>query len=235
MATPHNQASLGEIAKVVLMPGDPLRAKYIADHYLENVKQFNSTRNMFGYTGYYKGKKVSVMGSGMGIPSISIYATELYQEYGVETIIRVGTCGGLRADVHIRDIVIALGACSDSNFMHTFKLPGHFSAIASYDLLEKAVSIAKEKGYTYHVGNILSSDLFYHFDSDYVEKWSSMGVYGVEMEAYGLYALAAKFNKKALCISSVSDSLVSKEEISADERQTSLNEMIILSLEVASC
>lgn len=233
MATPHNEASIGEIASTVLMPGDPLRAKYIADHYLEDVVCFNNVRNMFGYTGYYKGKRISVMGSGMGIPSIAIYSYELFTQYGVESIIRVGSIGGMRKDVHVRDVIIAQGACTDSNFISQYKLPGTFSAISSYDLLEKAVNQAKAMNLNYHVGNILSTDMFYHADGDYVEKWAGMGVLAVEMEAYGLFAQAAHLNKKALVICTVSDSLVSNEAMSSEEREKSLNEMIELALEIA--
>lgn len=233
MATPHNEAKKGDIASTVLMPGDPLRAKYIAEKYLEDVVCFNDVRNMFGYTGYYKGKRISVMGSGMGIPSISIYSYELYTEYDVEAIIRVGSIGGLRKDVYVKDVVIAQGACTDSNFVYQYKLPGTYSAISSYELLEKAVSKAKEMKLNYHVGNILSSDIFYHADKDYVEKWAGMGCLGVEMEAYGLFAQAAYLNKKALAICTVSDSLVYEDAMSSEEREKSLNDMIELALEIA--
>ena len=233
MATPHNEAKKGEIASTVLMPGDPLRAKYIADKYLEDVVCFNDVRNMYGYTGYYKGKRISVMGSGMGIPSLAIYSYELYTQYDVESIIRVGSIGGMRKDVHVRDVIIAQGACTDSNFISQYKLPGTFSAISSYELLEKAVNQAKAMNLNYHVGNILSTDMFYHADADYVEKWAGMGCLAVEMEAYGLFAQAAYLNKKALAICTVSDSLVFNEAMSSDEREKSLNEMIELALEIA--
>ena len=233
MATPHNEAKKGEIASTVLMPGDPLRAKYIADKYLEDVVCFNDVRNMYGYTGYYKGKRISVMGSGMGIPSLAIYSYELYTQYDVESIIRVGSIGGMRKDVHVRDVIIAQGACTDSNFISQYKLPGTFSAISSYELLEKAVNQAKAMNLKYHVGNILSTDMFYHADADYVEKWAGMGCLAVEMEAYGLFAQAAYLNKKALAICTVSDSLVFNEAMSSDEREKSLNEMIELALEIA--
>ena len=176
MSTPHNQAQMGEIAETVLMPGDPLRAKFLAETYLEDVKVFNTVRNMLGYTGYYHGKKVSIMGSGMGMPSIGIYAYELYNFYDVKKIIRIGSCGAIQKDVHLRDIVIAQGACTDSRFAHQFELPGTFSAISSYALLEKAVEKAKEKNLTYHVGNIVSSDIFYHADKDSAKQ---MGVNGM--------------------------------------------------------
>ena len=233
MGTPHNEAKLGDIASTVLMPGDPLRAKYIADKYLEDVVCFNDVRNMFGYTGYYNGKRLSVMGSGMGIPSLSIYAYELYTMYDVESIIRVGSIGGMREDVHLKDVVIAQGACTDSNFVAQYKLPGTFSAISNFELLEKAVNQAKKMNLNYHVGNILSTDIFYHADKDYVEKWAGMGCLGVEMEAFGLFTLAASLNKKALAICTVSDSLVFNEAMSADDREKSLNDMIELALEIA--
>ena len=156
MSTPHNEASAGEIAKTVLMPGDPLRAKFLADTYLTDVKQFNSVRNMLGYTGIYKGKKVSIMGSGMGIPSMGIYSYELFSQYGVETIIRIGSCGSLRKNVCLRDIIIVQGCCTDSNFAHQYELPGTYSAISDFDLLEKAVKKVRQLNVNYHVGNFLS-------------------------------------------------------------------------------
>lgn len=233
MSTPHNNAKVGEIAKTVLMPGDPLRAKYLADTYLEDVHQFNAVRNMFGYTGLYKGKKVSIMGSGMGMPSIGIYCHELYNQYGVESIIRIGSCGAIRENVHLRDIIIAQGACTDSRFAHQYELPGTFSAISTYDLLEKAVEKAKEKNVSYHVGNIISSDVFYHADEGSAQKWASMGCLGVEMESYALFATAAYFNKKALTLLTVSDSLVTHEETTAEEREKTFTAMMEIALEIA--
>ncbi len=233
MSTPHNQAQMGEIAETVLMPGDPLRAKFLAETYLEDVKVFNTVRNMLGYTGYYHGKKVSIMGSGMGMPSIGIYAYELYNFYDVKKIIRIGSCGAIQKDVHLRDIVIAQGACTDSRFAHQFELPGTFSAISSYALLEKAVEKAKEKNLTYHVGNIVSSDIFYHADKDSANKWASMGCLGVEMESYALFALASNQGKEALTLLTVSDSLVSNEAISADEREKTFTDMMEIALEIA--
>ena len=233
MSTPHNQAQMGEIAETVLMPGDPLRAKFLAETYLEDVKLFNTVRNMLGYTGYYHGKKVSIMGSGMGMPSIGIYAYELYNFYDVKKIIRIGSCGAIQKDVHLRDIVIAQGACTDSRFAHQFELPGTFSAISSYALLEKAVEKAKEKNLTYHVGNIVSSDIFYHADKDSANKWASMGYLGVEMESYALFALASNQGKEALTLLTVSDSLVSNEAISADEREKTFTDMMEIALEIA--
>lgn len=233
MSTPHNQASTGEIAKTVLMPGDPLRAKFLAETYLQNVKQFNSVRNMFGYTGTYKGKEVSIMGSGMGMPSIGIYSYELFSQYGVENIIRIGSCGSFKKEVHLRDVILVQGCCTDSNFAHQYELPGTYSAISDYSLLEKAVNIAKEKDINYHVGNILSSDIFYHANQGTVEKWASMGCLGVEMESYALFATAAYLNKKALTLLTVSDSLVSNEKTSADEREKTFTAMMEIALEIA--
>lgn len=233
MSTPHNQAERGEIAKTVLMPGDPLRAKYLAEHYLENVKQFNATRNMLGYTGLYKGKEVSIMGSGMGMPSIGIYSNELYQFYGVETIIRIGSCGAIQENVHVRDIVIAQGACTDSAWAHQYELPGTFSAISSFDLLEKAVNKAREKNVTFHVGNVVASDLFYHADKDSDKKWASMGCLGLEMESYALFATAAYLKKKALTLLTVSDSMITHEETTAQEREKTFTAMMEIALEIA--
>jgi len=233
MSTPHNQAQIGEIAKTVLMPGDPLRARFLAETYLEDVHQFNGVRNMLGYTGSYKGKKVSIMGSGMGMPSIGIYSHELFCHYGVESIIRIGSCGSIHKDVHLRDIIIVQGACTDSNFAHQFQLPGTFSAISTYDLLEAAVSKAKEKNVSYFVGNIVSSDIFYHADENSEEKWASMGCLGVEMESYALFATAAYHGKKALTLLTVSDSLITKEEASAMERERTFTTMMEIALEIA--
>lgn len=232
MATPHNQAKMGEIAKTVLMPGDPLRAKFLAMTYLQNVKQFNNVRNMFGYTGTYQGKEVSIMGSGMGMPSIGIYSYELYSQYGVENIIRIGSCGSFKENIHLRDIIIVQGCCTDSNFAHQYELPGTYSAISDYGLLEKAVNLAKEKSVNYHVGNILSSDIFYHADKGTVEKWASIGCLGVEMESYALFATAAYLNKKALTLLTVSDSLVANEETTAQERERTFTAMMEIALEI---
>ncbi|WP_195599141.1 purine-nucleoside phosphorylase [Longibaculum muris] len=233
MSTPHNQAQVGEIAQTVLMPGDPLRAKFLAETYLEDVHQFNAVRNMLGYTGTYKGKKVSIMGSGMGQPSIGIYSHELFSQYGVEAIIRIGSCGALIENVHLRDVIIAQGACTDSNFAHQFELPGTYSAISSYDLLEKAVTHAKEKNVNYHVGNIIASDIFYHFDQGTTQKWASMGCLGVEMESYALFATAARLGKKALTLLTVSDSLVTDEQTTPEEREKTFTAMMEIALEIA--
>ena len=197
MSTPHNSAKMGDFAETVLLPGDPLRAKFIADNFLTDVVQVNTVRNMFGYTGYYKGKKVSVMGSGMGMPSIGIYCYELYAFYGVKTIIRVGSCGAYVPECKLFDIIIAQGACTNSNWSHQYGLPGTYSAIADFETLKKAYDVCQEKGYRAHVGNILSSDIFYNDQPEVWKKWAKMGCLGVEMESYALYATAASLGKKA--------------------------------------
>ena len=232
MGTPHNNAEKGDIAKRVLMPGDPLRAKYIADNFLEDVVCFNTVRNMFGYTGTYKGQKVSVMGGGMGIPSTAIYTYELFNMYDVDEIIRIGTTGALPDEIHAKDIIIAMGACTDSNYAHTFHLPGTYAPIASFDLLEKAVAAARKLDIPVHVGNVLSSDVFYVEDQTENDKWRDMGVLGLEMESTALYMNAAKAKKKALCILTVSDHVYRHEDLTPEERQTSLNDMIKIALEI---
>ncbi len=233
MATPHNAAKEGEIAKTVLMPGDPLRAKYIAETYLEDVVCFNTVRNMFGYTGTYNGKRISVMGGGMGIPSIAIYSYELYSFYGVENIIRIGSAGGFQDDIKLRDIVIGMGACTDSNFVSQYGLPGHFAPTASYELLSKAVEVAKEKNINTKVGNVLSSDVFYNANKNANDLWKGMGVLCVEMEAAGLYMNAAKLGKKALAILTISDHLYTGEALDAESRQNTFNDMMLIALEMA--
>lgn len=229
--TPHNQAKVGEIASTVIMSGDPLRAKFIAENYLEDAKCFNEVRGMLGYTGYYKGKKVSAMGHGMGMPSIGIYTYELYNFYGVENIIRVGSAGGLRNDVKLRDIVIAMGACTNSNYAQQFGLPGTFAPIASYSLLEKAVQKAREMNLGIKVGNILTSDVFYE-DIPTQKEWVKMGVLAVEMEAAALYMNAARAGKNALCICTISDLPFTGEACTSEERQTTFTQMIELALEI---
>lgn len=232
MTTPHNEALDNQIAKTVLMPGDPLRAKFIAENFLDDVKQFNGIRNMFGYTGTYKGKKVSVMGSGMGMPSMGIYSYELFSFYHVDQIIRVGSAGALRPEVKIRDLILVQGACTDSNYAYQFDLPGTYSAISSFQLLANAVNLARKRSYSYHVGNILSSDLFYSHHN-YNKEWAAMGCLAVEMESYALFANAAALGKKALTILTVSDSLVTKEVTTAEEREKTFTQMIELALEIA--
>ena len=221
------------------MPGDPLRSKYIAENFLENAKLVNNVRGVQGYTGYYKGVKVSVMASGMGIPSIGIYSYELYNAYGVRNIMRIGSAGSINPDIHVRDIVIAQGACTDSNFWHQYHVDGHFAPIASYEMLRKAVASCEEIGATYHVGNVLSTDNFYNDDEGMpevlqtVNAWRKFGVMACEMEAAGLYMQAARWNKNALCICTVSDHMLTGEALPAEERQTSFREMMQVALETA--
>ncbi len=230
--TPHISAKKGDFAKTVLMPGDPLRAKFIAENYLENAVLVNNVRGIQGYTGYYKGKKVSVMASGMGQPSMAIYSYELFNFYDVDSIIRIGSCGGFSKDLHVRDIVVAMGASTNGNFASQYNLNGTFSAIADFSLLKKAVEVLDEKGFNYKVGNILSSDVFYD-ESNSSIKFAKMGVLGVEMEAYALYCNALRANKKALAICTVSDSFIYPEEnISAEERQNSFTQMMEVALEL---
>lgn len=233
MSTPHNSAKMGDFAETVLLPGDPLRAKFIAENFLTDVVQVNGVRNMLGYTGYYKGKRVSVMGSGMGMPSIGIYCYELYAFYGVKTIIRVGSCGAYVPECKLFDIIIAQGACTNSNWAHQYGLPGVYSAIGDFETLKKAYDVCKERNYPVHVGNILSSDIFYNDQPEVWQKWAKMGCLGVEMESYALYCTAAALGKKALCILTVSDSFISKEETTAEQRQTSFKQMMEVALEVA--
>lgn len=231
--TPHNGAHLGDIAKTVLMPGDPLRARYIADNYLEDVNCFNTVRNMLGYTGTYQGQPVSVMGGGMGMPSIGIYSHELYEFYGVESIIRVGSAGGVAEGIQVRDVVAGMGACTDSNYAAMYNLPGTFAPIASFDLLERAVAAGRAQGVEIKVGNILSSDHFYLDDPTSTVRWQKMGVLAVEMEAAALYMNAARLGKKALCLLTVSDLPLTGESLPADERQTSFTQMMEIALSLA--
>lgn len=229
----HIGAKSGDIADTVLLPGDPLRAKFIAETYLSNVVCYNEVRGMLGFTGTYKDKQISVQGSGMGIPSFSIYANELIQEYQVKNLIRVGTCGGMQEHVHVRDVILAQGACTDSSMnRHIFK--GYdFSPIASFDLLKAAYERGVEKGLKLHVGNIFCSDSFYRDDTSVTGLLMKYGVLGVEMETTALYTLAAKFGVNALTILTVSDHLLTGEETTAEERQTTFNEMMEVALETA--
>lgn len=231
--TPHNQAKKGDIAKTVLMPGDPLRAKFIAETYLENPRCFNTVRNMLGYTGTFEGRELSVMGSGMGMPSIGIYSYELYHFYDVDAIIRVGSAGGIAEKVKLRDIVIGMGACTDSNYAAQYRLPGTFAPTADFGLLEKAVSFARAQGVPFHVGNLLSSDLFYGDYAESAQDWKKMGVLAVEMEAAALYMNAARCGKKALAIATVSDLPLTGEATSAEERQTTFTQMMEIALRLA--
>ena len=232
MGTPHNGAEKGDIAKRVLMPGDPLRAKYIAEHFLENAACFNAVRNMFGYTGTYKGQKISVMGGGMGMPSVGIYTYELYHEYDVEEIIRIGSAGAIQDDVNLRDVVIAMGTCTDSNYAAQYNLPGTFAPIADYGLLENAVNTVREKKLAVRVGNVLTSDVFYNDDPTVNDRWRRMGVMAVEMEAAALYMNAARAGKKALCMLTISDHLYKNEKLSAEERQLGFDQMIEIALDM---
>jgi len=230
--TPHIEAKKGEIAKTVLMPGDPLRAKFIAENFLEDAKLFNSVRGMLGFTGNYKGKPVSVMGSGMGIPSMGIYSYELFNFYDVENIIRIGTAGAMQPHVKVRDIVIAQGACTNSAFAEQYGLSGHFAPLADYGLLERCVQKARESSAVFHVGNVLTSDMFYGDNNkEASEKWCKLGVLCVEMEAAGLYMNAARAGKKALAIFTMSDSLVTGEATSSAERQSAFTDMMKIALE----
>lgn len=231
--TPHNSAVAGQIAKTVLMPGDPLRAKLVADTYLEDVVQFNGVRNMLGFTGSYQGVPVSVMGSGMGMPSIGIYSYELYNFYNVDNIIRIGTAGGLASDVQLRDLVIAQGACTDSNYARQYQMPGTLAPIASWNLLSKAAASADKLGYAARVGNVLSSDVFYSADATASARWASMGVLAVEMESAALYLNAMYAKKQALCILTVSDLPLTGASLSADERQNSFTQMMEIALNTA--
>ena len=233
MATPHNKAEKGAFAKTVLMPGDPLRAKFIAETFLENPVLVNNVRGIQGYTGTYQGVPVSVMASGMGIPSMGIYSYELFHFYDVDNIIRIGSAGGLSPDLKLRDIVIGQGACTDSNYVSQFGLTGTFAPIGSFELLEKAVNRGRNMGLRMQVGNLLSSDIFYHANPNYNDAWREMGVLAVEMEAAGLYMNAAKAGKRALAICTISDHLLTGESLSADDRQTSFTQMMELALGLA--
>ena len=232
MATPHIAAEKGDFAKTVLMPGDPLRAKFIAENFLTEARLVNNVRGIQGYTGKYCGKEISVMASGMGMPSISIYAYELYNFFDVENIIRVGTAGGMNKKVKIRDIVLGQGACTDSNFALQFNLNGNLCPIADFGLLKGAYEIAEKMGLEAHVGNLYSTDVFYNDDSTTTEKWARLGVLAVEMEAAALYMTASRFGKKALAICTVSDHLITGESTSAEERQTTFTDMMKLALEL---
>lgn len=231
--TPHITAKYGDFAETVLMPGDPLRAKFIAENFLQDAVLVNNVRGVNGYTGYYKGKRVSVMASGMGQPSIGIYSYELFNFYGVKNIIRVGSCGAFDKDLHARDIVIAMGACTNGNYAMQYGLPGTFCPIADFGLVRKAVDACEKANVKYKVGNIFSSDIFYNeLGADM--KWANMGVLGVEMESAALYCNAARAGKKALCICTVSDSFVYPEEnTTAEERQNSFTKMMEIALEIA--
>ena len=231
--TAHNNAKANDFAKTVLMPGDPLRAKYIAETYLENPRQVTAVRNMFGYTGTYKGKEISVMGGGMGMPSIGIYSYELFNFYGVDQIIRIGSAGALQDHIKVMDVVIGMGACTDSNYAYQYGLPGTFAPIADYELMNKAIETAKRQGTNVVVGNVVSSDVFYNADPSVNDRWRSMGVLAVEMEAAALYMNAAKAKKKALCMLTISDHIYTGEALCAEDRQLGFGKMMEIALELA--
>ncbi len=227
--TPHIGAMPGQIAPFVIMAGDPLRAKFMAENFLENPQQFNNIRGMLGFTGTYKGRPVSVMGHGMGIPSIAIYTYELFNFYGVKTIIRIGSAGAYHKDLHLGDLVLAMGACTDSNYAAQYQLPGTFCPIADFGLLQKAVNTCEEKGFHYMVGNVVSSDVFYS-DNPQGDKWMKMGVLAVEMEAAALYMNAARSGNKAMALFTVSDHILTGEVTTAMQRQNTFTSMMEVAL-----
>lgn len=238
--TPHINATPDDFAKTVLMPGDPLRAKFIAENFLSNACLVNNVRGVQGYTGEYNGTRISVMASGMGMPSIGIYSYELYNFFDVQNIIRVGSAGGMNESVKVRDIVIAQGACTNSNYPESFGIKGTFAPIASYEMLEKSVEIAREMNLNYKVGNVLSSDVFYNDDTTFLPReqqssavFAKMGVLAVEMEAAALYMNAARANKNALAILTISDHILTGEATTAEERQNSFTDMMELALKIA--
>ncbi len=232
MSTPHNSAKMGDFAKTVLMPGDPLRAKFIAETFLENARLVNNVRGIHGYTGTYKGVSVSVMASGMGMPSMAIYATELYEQYGVENIMRIGSAGAISEKLKLRDVVAAQGACTNSAFAQQYDLPGTFAPIADFTILETAVATAREMGVEMSVGNLVSTDNFYAVDGRTME-WGKMGVLAVEMEAAALYCIAAHLGKRALALCSISDHLVTGEDLPPEDRQTTFTTMMEIALNTA--
>lgn len=232
--TPHINAVSGDFARTVLMPGDPLRAKFVAENYLEGARLVNNVRGVQGYTGAYKGCSVSVMASGMGIPSIGIYSYELFNFFGVENIMRIGSCGAMREDISVRDIVIGQGACTNSNYASQYMLNGTFAPIADFDMLRCAAQMCERHGARFHIGNLLSSDDFYSDDPQAIEGWMKMNVMAVEMEAAGLYMNAARAHKRALAICTVSDHIITHEATSAEERETSFTEMMEIALDTAA-
>ena len=231
--TPHIKPNGVEIAETILLPGDPLRAKFIAENFLEDVVQFNEVRGMLGYTGTYNGKKISVMGTGMGTASMGIYSWELINIFGVKNLIRIGSAGSIQDDLNLYDIVFAMGSATDTNYAHQYNLPGQFSITASFDLLEKAKKVADAKGYPVRVGNVLSSDIFYNADETAIKKWSEMGVLCAEMESAGLYLNAARAGVNALCILTISDHIFKHEQTTQLERQTAFTKMMEIALELA--
>ena len=231
--TPHINAAPEDFAKTVLMPGDPLRSKFIAENFLEGAKLVNNVRGIHGYTGTWRGERVSVMASGMGMPSIGIYSYELYKFFGVENIMRIGSAGGMAESIKLRDIIIGMGACTTSNFAVQYGLEGDFAPIASYNMMKTAIEEADKIGARYAVGNLLSSDIFYNANPDASKKWRDMGVLGVEMEAAALYMTAAHLGKNALAICTVSDHLYTGEALPAEARQNSFTEMMEIALNTA--
>ena len=233
MATKHMNAAPGDFAETVLMPGDPLRAQYIAETYFDNPKRVTDVRNMWGFTGEYKGNPISVMAHGMGIPSASIYCTELIRDYGVKRVMRVGSCGTSHPDVKLRDLIIAQGACTDSA-VNRMRFGGYdYAPLATFDLVQKAVAVANAQKVRFHVGNVFSADLFYTPDPDMFETMAAYDVYGIEMEAAGIYPIAAELGAEALAICTVSDDIPSGDALSVDDRATTFDEMITVALETA--
>lgn len=233
MATPHNTAKAGDIAKTVIMPGDPLRAKYIADNYLDNAVQFNVVRNIYGYTGVYRGTDISVMASGMGMPSMGIYSYELFKFYDVDNIIRIGSAGSISDKVDLSDIVLAIGTSTDSNYASQYNLPGTYAPVADFGLLNCAYEQSKLYGIPVEVGNVVSTDVFYNDNPEYNKAWSDMGVLAVEMESAALYMNAARLSKRALAMFTISDNLMNGQSLSVEERQEGFDDMIKLSFETA--
>lgn len=231
--TPHIKPNGVEIAETILLPGDPLRAKFIAETFLEDYKCFNEVRGMLGYTGTYKGKKISVMGTGMGPASMGIYSWELINVFGVKNLIRIGTCGAMQENVDLYDVILAMGAATDSNYGHQFNLPGQYPLTASFELLEKAKKIADDKGQKVHIGNILSSEIFYNADPTAMKKWQEVGILSVEMESVALYWNAIKAGVNALCILTVSDHLITGAQTTPEERQTAFTNMMEIALDLA--
>ncbi|NOU52212.1 purine-nucleoside phosphorylase [Pseudoalteromonas sp. JBTF-M23] len=231
MSTPHISANSGDFAETVLMPGDPLRAQYIAEHFLEDARQVTGVRNMYGFTGTYNGKPVSIMGSGMGIPSMSIYARELIVSYGVKNLIRIGTCGGISQDIKIRDVIFAQGASTDSN-VNRARVRGYdFAAIADFGLLENGVNAARKLGIEAKVGNVFTTDTFYQADSSFYEQLDKLGIMAVDMETAGMYGVAAEYGAKAMALFTVSDHVITGEATPSEERQSTFNEMVKIALE----
>lgn len=231
--TPHIKPNGAEIAETILLPGDPLRAKFIAETFLTDVVQFNEVRGMLGFTGTYNGKRISVMGTGMGTASMGIYSWELIHVFGVKNLIRIGSAGAIQDHLNLYDIVFAMGSSTDTNYGHQFNLPGQYSITASFELLEKAKKVADAKGQHVHVGNVLSSDIFYNADPTALKKWSDMGILCAEMESAGLYLNAAKAGVNALCILTISDHIFRQEQTTQEERQTAFTKMMEIALELA--